>query len=35
MVSFTINIGGVCMRIIIMDIDDFIFGNEEWHQSER
>ena len=23
------------MRFVVMDIDDFIFGNEEWHESER
>ena len=22
------------MKFVIMDIDDFIFGNEEWHESE-
>lgn len=28
-------LGGVDMKFIVMDLDDFIFGNEEWHQSER
>ncbi len=23
------------MKFVIMDLDDFIFGNEEWHPSER
>ena len=23
------------MKFVVMDIDDFIFGNEEWHESER
>ena len=23
------------MKFVIMDLDDFIFGNEEWHESER
>ena len=23
------------MKFVVMDLDDFIFGNEEWHQSER
>ena len=27
--------GGVNMKFVIMDLDDFIFGNEEWHESER
>ena len=27
--------GGVSMNFIVMDLDDFIFGNEEWHESER
>ena len=27
--------GGVNMKFIVMDLDDFIFGNEEWHESER
>ncbi len=27
--------GGVTMKLIVMDLDDFIFGNEEWHPSER
>ena len=22
------------MKFVIMDIDDFIFGNEEWHERE-
>ena len=29
------NSGGVNMKLVIMDLDDFIFGNEEWHPSER
>ncbi len=29
------NSGGVTMKLIVMDLDDFIFGNEEWHPSER
>lgn len=28
-------LGGVDMKFIVMDLDDFIFGNEEWHESER
>ena len=23
------------MQFVVMDLDDFIFGNEEWHPSER
>ena len=23
------------MKFIVMALDDFIFGNEEWHESER
>ena len=29
------NSGGVTMKFVVMDLDDFIFGNEEWHPSER
>ena len=29
------NSGGVNMKLVMMDLDDFIFGNEEWHPSER
>ena len=29
------NSGGVNMKLVMMDLDDFICGNEEWHPSER